>query len=123
MPSVTVVPGDRLIIVDGEAIVFESPFPAPSNLHALQWNGTSGEIEWTASSPHCPPLNAFTLKPMYRNTAPAPICWLLVTKKSVSGLDFRRNDRSQNKSVMSSTLRKKRTIRFIFIRTTTDMIE
>lgn len=47
MPSVTVVPGDRLIIVDGEAIVFESPFPAPSNLHALQWNGTSGEIEWT----------------------------------------------------------------------------
>ena len=46
MPSVTVVPGDRLIIVDGEAIVFESPFPAPSNLHALQWNGTSGHIEW-----------------------------------------------------------------------------
>ena len=47
MPTtVTVVPSDKLIIVDGEAIVFESPFPAPSNLHALQWNGTSGHIEW-----------------------------------------------------------------------------
>lgn len=46
MPSVTVVPGDKLIIVDSEAIVFDAPIPAPSNLHALQWNGTSGEIEW-----------------------------------------------------------------------------
>ena len=50
MPSVTVVPGDRLIIVDGEAIVFESPFSVqphgPGEMHALQWNGTSGHIEW-----------------------------------------------------------------------------
>lgn len=47
MSTVTVVPSDKLIIVDGEAIVFEEPFAAPANLHALQWNGTSGEIEWT----------------------------------------------------------------------------
>ena len=50
MPSVTVVPGDRLIIVDGVPIVFESPFPilphGPGEMHALQWNGTSGHIEW-----------------------------------------------------------------------------
>ena len=46
MPTVTVVPSDKLIIVDSEAIVFDAPIPAPSNLHALQWNGTSGEIEW-----------------------------------------------------------------------------
>ena len=46
MSTVSVVPSDKLIIVDGEAIVFDAPFAAPSNLHALQWNGTSGEIEW-----------------------------------------------------------------------------
>ena len=50
MPSVTVVPGDRLIIVDSVPIVFESPFPVlphgPGEMHALQWNGTSGHIEW-----------------------------------------------------------------------------
>lgn len=47
MPRVTVVPEDKLIIVDGEPIVFDSPFPAPSSLHALQWNGVGGHIEWT----------------------------------------------------------------------------
>ena len=46
MPKVTVVPEDKLIIVDGEPIVFDSPFPAPSSLHALQWNGVGGHIEW-----------------------------------------------------------------------------
>lgn len=50
MPNVTVVPGDRLIIVDSVPIVFESPFPVlphgPGEMHALQWNGTSGHIEW-----------------------------------------------------------------------------
>lgn len=44
MPRVTVVPGDKLIIVDDEALVFD--FPAPENMHALQWHGASGEIEW-----------------------------------------------------------------------------
>lgn len=33
MPTVTVVPVDNLVIVDGEALVF--PFKAQSNLHAL----------------------------------------------------------------------------------------
>ena len=51
MPSVTVVPGDRLIIVDGVPIVFESPFPilphGPGEMHALQWAGQQGHIEWT----------------------------------------------------------------------------
>lgn len=54
MPAVTVVPADRLIIVDGEALLFD--FPAPEGLHALQWNGSThsghkelkngGGIEW-----------------------------------------------------------------------------
>lgn len=50
MPSVTVVPGDRLIIVDGVPIVFESPFPilphGPGEMRALQWDGQRGHIEW-----------------------------------------------------------------------------
>lgn len=45
MPTVTVVPADNLIIVDGAALVF--PFDAPKNLHALQWRGGTGHTEWT----------------------------------------------------------------------------
>ena len=45
MPTVTVVPADNLIIVDGAALVF--PFDAPTNLHALQWRGVTGHTEWT----------------------------------------------------------------------------
>ena len=45
MPTVTVVPADNLIIVDGKALVF--PFDAPTNLHALQWRGVTGHTEWT----------------------------------------------------------------------------
>ena len=45
MPQVTVVPADRLIIVNGTALVF--PYVAPENLHALQWNEKAGHTEWT----------------------------------------------------------------------------
>lgn len=45
MPTVTVVPADNLIIVDGKALVF--PFDAPANMHALQWRGDTGHTEWT----------------------------------------------------------------------------
>lgn len=45
MPTVTVVPSDSLIIVDGAALIF--PFDAPTNLHALQWRGGTGHTEWT----------------------------------------------------------------------------
>lgn len=43
MPAVTVVPADRLVIVDGEALLFD--FPAPEGLHALQWDGETGHTE------------------------------------------------------------------------------
>lgn len=43
--QVTVVPADRLIIVDGEALHFD--YPAPPSLHALQWGGEQGHMEWT----------------------------------------------------------------------------
>ena len=45
MPTVTVVPADNLIIVDGKDLVF--PFDAPANMHALQWLGDVGHTEWT----------------------------------------------------------------------------
>ena len=45
MPRVTVVPADRLIIVNGEALQFD--YPAPPSLHALQWGGDQGHMEWT----------------------------------------------------------------------------
>ena len=51
MPAVTVVPADRLVIVDGEALLFD--FPAPEGLHALQWDGETGHTEWT-NGPNLP---------------------------------------------------------------------
>lgn len=48
MSTVTVVPDDNLIIVDGKALVF--PFDAPTNMHALQWLGDGGHTEWTDGS-------------------------------------------------------------------------
>ena len=45
MPRVTVVPADRLVMVDGEALHFD--VAAPASLHALQWTGEAGHTEWT----------------------------------------------------------------------------
>jgi len=43
--TVTVVPSDNIIIVDGESLRFE--FDAPANIHAIQWDGQQGHIEYT----------------------------------------------------------------------------
>lgn len=55
MPTVTVVPADSLIIVDGAALVFL--FDAPENLHALQWRENKGHTEWT-DGPNRPLVSA-----------------------------------------------------------------
>lgn len=47
---VTVVPVDKIIIVDGFALNFD--FDAPINLHALQWHDGAGEMEWTDDINH-----------------------------------------------------------------------
>ena len=52
MSAVTVVPADRLIIVDGEALVFA--YESPASLHALQWSGETGHTEWTDGRPNEP---------------------------------------------------------------------
>ena len=44
MARVTVVPADRLIIVDGYALCFD--YPSLDGIHALQWDGECGHIEW-----------------------------------------------------------------------------
>lgn len=59
MPRVTVVPADKLVIVDGQALNFD--FNAPGRMHALQWDGLQGHIEWLGSGdepPHNEPLAA-----------------------------------------------------------------
>lgn len=47
---VTVVPIDNLIIVEGKALQFF--FEAPPTMHALQWYGQEGHIEWTDDLNH-----------------------------------------------------------------------
>lgn len=47
---VTVVPADRLILVDGEGLQFA--FAAPEDLHALQWQDASGHLEFTDGRPN-----------------------------------------------------------------------
>ena len=45
MTRVTVVPQDQLIIVDGMALHFNFIGPH-TNLHAIQWDGQQGHMEW-----------------------------------------------------------------------------
>lgn len=47
---VSVVPSDKVIIVDREMLQFG--FSAPENLHALQWHDGSGHMEWTDDINH-----------------------------------------------------------------------
>lgn len=47
---VTVVPSDRLIIVEGEALQFD--FAAPENLHAVQWHNGEGHMEFLDDMNH-----------------------------------------------------------------------
>jgi hypothetical protein len=41
---ITVIPEDKAVIVDGMGLSFD--FPAPENLHALQWRGEKGHMEF-----------------------------------------------------------------------------
>ena len=45
MATLTVVTQDKVIMVDGEALNDDYVFP--SNLWAIQWDGSIGEAEWT----------------------------------------------------------------------------
>ena len=73
MPSVTVVPADRLVIVDGLALTFD--FNAPERMHALQWDGKQGHIEWLGYG-HEPPRNELLTADIYADqVAPYVKMW------------------------------------------------
>ena len=50
MSRVTVIPEDRIIVVDGVALNFT--FSAPSNLHAVQWYDNQGHCEYNDGTPN-----------------------------------------------------------------------
>lgn len=43
---VSVIPADKTIVINGEGLTFEFPYFPPS-LHAIQWNGINGTLEFT----------------------------------------------------------------------------
>lgn len=49
---ITVIPADKIIQVDGHGLNFN--FPAPANMHALQWHDGTGHIEYTDGQPNYP---------------------------------------------------------------------
>jgi hypothetical protein len=48
--NVTVVKEDRVVMIDGEGLNFD--FELPSNVWSIQWNGTSGHIEFNDGTPN-----------------------------------------------------------------------
>ena len=48
--NVCVVNEDKVVMIDGEGMNFD--FDLPSNVWAIQWNGTSGEIEFNDGTPN-----------------------------------------------------------------------
>ncbi len=42
--KVSIIPSDKTIIVDGQALIFD--YDIDPTIHALQWDGDSGEIEY-----------------------------------------------------------------------------
>ena len=44
MSRLTIVPDDKLIIVDGVGVSCD--YDIDSDIHAVQWNGTNGWVEW-----------------------------------------------------------------------------
>lgn len=49
--QVTIVPADKLIIVNGEALIFDWE-PIEENVHAIQYHNDSGHIEYEDASPN-----------------------------------------------------------------------
>ena len=44
MSTLTIIPDDKVIIVDGVAVVCD--FDIDSDVHAVQWDGSSGHVEY-----------------------------------------------------------------------------
>ena len=48
--NVTIVKEDKVVMVDGEGMNFD--FDLPTNVWAIQWNGSTGEIEFNDGTPN-----------------------------------------------------------------------
>ena len=48
--NVCIVKEDKVVMIDGEGINFD--FDLPSNVWAIQWNGSTGEIEFNDGTPN-----------------------------------------------------------------------
>lgn len=44
MTTLTIIPDDKIVVVDDIVVVFD--FEIDSDIHAVQWNGTEGHIEY-----------------------------------------------------------------------------
>ena len=50
MSTVTLVPSDKIMNVDGEIVVTD--YDIAANNHAIQWDGSKGEIEYNDGTPN-----------------------------------------------------------------------
>ncbi len=48
--NIVIITEDRLVIVDGEPLVFE--FTIDPNIHAVEWNGTEGNVQFKDGTPN-----------------------------------------------------------------------
>lgn len=46
--KITVIPSDKIINIDGVSYICDFTFP--DNLHAFQWDGSSGHAEWVGAN-------------------------------------------------------------------------
>jgi hypothetical protein len=50
--QVTIIPADNMVMVDGEAVRVDCP--AGDGVHAIQWRGAAGHVEYTDNRPNAP---------------------------------------------------------------------
>jgi hypothetical protein len=48
--NITIVKEDKVVMIDGEGMNFD--FDLPPNIWAIQWNGSTGEIEFSDGTPN-----------------------------------------------------------------------
>lgn len=80
MSTVTIVPSDGIVAIDGKAFVVDCS-SVDSSIHAVQWNGTAGEIEFVTVNGQRAPNEVITdISPFQavidlwnaKNSAPPP---------------------------------------------------
>lgn len=56
MPKVTIIPSDGIVIVDGRG--FKVDLSTPGNVHAIQWDGVNGWVEYNDGKLNAPVTQA-----------------------------------------------------------------